>query len=335
MKKRIAINGFGRIGRLIFRQIYNNPDYEVVVINDLTSPANLAYLLKYDSSQGRFLDNKISSSNNSIIVNNKEIKITEIRNPKDLPWKAENIDLVIESTGLFLTKELASLHLEAGAKKVILSAPTKSEGIRTVVYGINHNEITPEERIISGASCTTNCLALPLHAIHQKYEILGGWTSTIHSSTNDQRVLDLPHADYRRGRSALVNIIPTSSGAAVAIGKVIPSLKGKLDCVSFRVPTVTGSIVDTALELNTKVSVEEINNYLREYTKTLKHFASTSDPIVSSDVIGSKYGSIVDLSFTKIVNYGEKQLVKIVSWYDNENSYVSQFVRTLGHFINV
>ena len=336
MKKKIAINGFGRIGRLVYRQLHFNNDIEVVAINDLTTPKELAYLLEYDSSHGRFCNGKITYGQDYISIDGKKIKIYAERNPENLPWKSHNIDLVVESTGLFLQYEKAYLHIKAGAKKVVLSAPSSSPNIKTIVYNVNHKILENNDEIISAASCTTNCLALPLSIIENEFGIVKGWMTTIHASTNDQRLLDLPHPkDPRRGRSALVNIIPASTGAAKAIGKVIPSLNNSLNGEAFRVPVSTGSVITCLLELKRNTSVEEINKVFIEKSKNNDSFSSTNTPIVSSDVIGITYGSLLDLKLTQIIEKDNKQLLKFVSWYDNENSYVSQFVRTTIYFLNL
>lgn len=334
--KKVAINGFGRIGRLVYRQLYNDKNIDVVAINDLTTTKELAYLLKYDSAQGRFLPGKISYDDDHVIVNGKKIKVFAERDPKNLPWKNLGVDLVVESTGLFLAKEKAELHIQAGAKKVLLSAPSGSPDIKTIVFGVNHKNLSAEDKIVSGASCTTNCLGLPLNIINNHFGVKMGWMSTIHAATNDQRVLDLPHPkDARRGRSAMANIIPAATGAAAAIGKVIPELNGKMDGAAFRVPVITGSVVNAVLLLNKKVTREEVNAAFIKECKGNESVNATEDPIVSSDLIGSKYGSIIDLELTKVVESGGQQMVKFVSWYDNENSYVSQYVRTLNYFIKL
>ncbi len=331
--KKIAINGFGRIGRLVFRQIFDSEEVEVVAINDLTTPETLSYLLQHDSAQGSWNKGKISVEGNYLIVSGKKIKIYAERNPEKLPWKSLGIDVVVESTGLFLTKEKANMHLKAGAKKVLLSAPTKDD-IKTIVYGVNHEILDSEDKIVSGASCTTNCLAPMIHVLELNFGIIKGWMATIHSATNDQRVLDLPHhKDPRRGRSTLVNIIPTSTGAAIAVGKVIPHLNGKLDGVAYRVPTVTGSIVDLVVELKRNVTVDEVNKCYKNAQSDILGY--TDIPIVSTDIIGETHGSIIDSKMTKIVESDGKQLIKVVSWYDNENSYVSQYVRTLKYLAHL
>ena len=331
--KKIAINGFGRIGRMIFRQIFNSKDIEVVAINDLTTPSTLAYLLEFDSSQGRWMKDKISANGNNLCIDGKEIRIYAERNPNALPWGEKEVDVVVESTGLFLNEEKASMHINAGAKKVLLSAPATGN-IKTIVYNVNHKEINSNDKIISGASCTTNCLAPIVNILDKKFGVVKGWMSTVHAATNDQRVLDLPHnKDLRRGRSTLVNILPTSTGAAIAVGKVLPHLHGKLDGMAFRVPVVTGSIIDLTIELKRNVTITEINDTIKKSES--ETVAYSTKPIVSTDIIGETHGSIFDSLLTKIVESDGKQLVKVVSWYDNENSYVSQYVRTLRYFAKI
>ena len=329
MAVRVAINGFGRIGRLAFRQMINDPEFEIVALNDLTNAATLAILLKYDSIQGKFSET-VDVDGDTLIVNGKRIKVYAEKDPENLPWKELDVDIVIESTGLFRDKEKASKHLKAGAKKVIISAPAKGD-IPTIVYNVNHNILTGDEDIISGASCTTNCLAPIAKVLNDKWGIKRGWMTTVHAYTNDQRILDAPHRDLRRARSAAINIIPTSTGAAKAIGLVIPELAGKLDGIAMRVPVATGSIVDLVVEVEKEATPEEINAAMKEAAEgelkeTLKY---VEDPIVSSDVIGETAGSIFDAQSTKVI---DGTLVKVLSWYDNENSYVSQFVRLTKYF---
>ncbi|URM52951.1 type I glyceraldehyde-3-phosphate dehydrogenase [Mycoplasma sp. SG1] len=335
MKKyKIAINGFGRIGRLTFKYLYSKSNIEIVVINDLTDAKTLAYLLSHDSSQKKLENFKVSYKDKYLIVNGKEILILSERNPKDLPWKDLGIDLVVESTGFFLTKEKASLHLEAGAKKVVLSAPVKEKDIKTIVYNVNHKTLTSDDKIISGASCTTNCLAPVVNAIDKAFGLKYGLMTTVHAVTNDQRILDLPHSDLRRARSAMNNIIPTTTGAAVAVGYVLPHLNGKLDGIAMRVPVVVGSVVDLTCHLNSKVSVTEINQAIKKAANETLGYCE--DYIVSTDIIGTHYGSVFDSQFTKVLNLEDGgQLVKLLSWYDNESSYVSQLVRSVLHFLTI
>jgi glyceraldehyde 3-phosphate dehydrogenase len=327
---KVAINGFGRIGRLVFRQIYNMKGIEVVAINDLTSPAVLAHLLKYDSAQGRF-DQKVTSTENSIVVDGHEVKIYAQRDPSQIPWGAHNVDVVIESTGFFTDKDTAAKHITAGAKKVVISAPATGD-LKTVVYNVNHEILDGSETIISCASCTTNCLAPMAKVLNDKYGIVQGIMTTIHAYTNDQNTLDAPHpkGDLRRARAAAANIVPNSTGAAKAIGLVLPELKGKLDGSAQRVPTITGSLTELVSVLSKTVTVEEINAAMKAASN--ESFGYNEDEIVSTDIIGSTFGSLFDATQTKVLTVGDKQLVKTVSWYDNENSYVSQLVRTVHYF---
>ena len=324
MAVKIAINGFGRIGRLAFRQMIASSEFEIVAINDLTDAKTLAHLLKYDTNAGRF-DGSVEAKESSIVVNGKEIKILAERDPENLPWADLDVDVVIESTGFFVTKEGSEKHLKAGAKRVLISAPAKG-GVPTVVYNVNHETITADDKIVSGASCTTNCLAPVVKVLNDKFGVKKGLMTTVHAYTGDQKTLDAPHKDLRRARAAAQNIIPTSTGAAAAIGLVIPELAGKLDGMAMRVPTSTGSLVDFVVELDKAATVEEINAAMKAATEAeLKDtFEYTEDPIVSSDIVGATAGSIFDALSTKVM---DGNFVKVVSWYDNENSYVSQFVR--------
>ncbi|HNU87666.1 MAG TPA: type I glyceraldehyde-3-phosphate dehydrogenase [Ferruginibacter sp.] len=327
---KVAINGFGRIGRLVFRQIYNMDGIDVVAINDLTSPAVLAHLLKYDSAQGRFGQN-VTSTENAIVVNGHEVKVYAQKDPAQIPWGAHNVDVVIESTGFFTDKAKAEAHLTAGAKRVVISAPATGD-LKTVVFNVNHAILDGSETIISCASCTTNCLAPMAKVLEEKYGIITGLMSTIHAYTNDQNTLDAPHpkGDLRRARAAAANIVPNSTGAAKAIGLVIPSLKGKLDGGAQRVPTITGSVTELYSILGKEVTIEEVNAAMKAASN--ESFGYTEDEIVSSDVIGISFGSLFDATQTRVIKTGDKQLVKTVSWYDNEMSYVSQLVRTVHHF---
>ncbi len=327
---KVAINGFGRIGRLVFRQIYNMEGIDVVAINDLTSPKVLAHLLKYDSAQGRF-NNDVTSTENSIVVNGHDIKIYAQKDPAQIPWGSHDVDVVIESTGFFTDKDKAAAHLTAGAKRVVISAPATGD-LKTVVFNVNHAILDGSETIISCASCTTNCLAPMAKVLDEKYGIATGLMSTIHAYTNDQNTLDAPHpkGDLRRARAAAANITPNSTGAAKAIGLVLPNLKGKLDGGAQRVPTITGSVTELYSVLNKTVTVEEVNAAMKAASN--ESFGYTEDEIVSSDVIGIHFGSLFDATQTKVIAQGDKQLVKTVSWYDNEMSYVSQLVRTVHHF---
>lgn len=325
---KVAINGFGRIGRLVFRIMEEDPELEVVAINDLTDSEQLAYLLKYDTSHRSYLKNEISYTDDGIIVKGRKIKVYAETDPNNLPWKDLGIDVVFECTGKFTSKEKAEAHINAGAKKVIISAPAKGD-LKTIVYGVNEETLDGSETIISAASCTTNCLAPVVNVLNNEFGIKKGLMTTVHAYTNDQTVLDVAHkkgAKSRRGRAAGANIIPTSTGAASAIGKVIPSLNDKLDGSALRVPVTTGSIVDLTLELNTKVTKEEINLVLKNNANETLGY--TEDPIVSSDVIGETHGGVVDSLLTNVLEKDGTQLVKVVAWYDNEMSYSAQMVRT-------
>lgn len=327
---KVAINGFGRIGRLVFRQIYNMKGIDVVAINDLTSPAVLAHLLKYDSAQGRFSE-EVKHTDNSIVVNGHEVKIYAQKDPAQIPWGAHNVDVVIESTGFFTDKDKAAAHLTAGAKRVVISAPATGD-LKTVVYNVNHAILDGSETIISCASCTTNCLAPMAKALNDNFTIVTGMMSTIHAYTNDQNTLDAPHpkGDLRRARAAAANIVPNSTGAAKAIGLVLPELKGKLDGGAQRIPVITGSVTELYSIIEKTATAESINAAMKAASN--ESFGYTEDEIVSSDVIGISYGSLFDATQTKVMPYGDKLLVKTVSWYDNEMSYVSQLVRTVKHF---
>lgn len=325
---KVAINGFGRIGRLVFRIMEEDPDFEVVAINDLTDPEQLAYLLKYDTSHRNYLTDEITYDENNIIVKGRKIRIYSEMDPINLPWKELQIDEVFECTGKFTAKEKAEAHIKAGAKKVIISAPAKGD-VKTIVYGVNENILDGSEQIISAASCTTNCLAPVANIINKEFKIKKGYMTTVHAYTNDQANLDVAHkkgAKSRRGRAAAANIVPSSTGAASALGKVIPELDGKLDGEALRVPVTTGSVIDLTLELGRNTTAEEINNVFKKHqNQTLGY---TEDPIVSSDIIGSQYGGVVDGLLTKVLDTENGQLVKIMAWYDNEMSYSAQMVRT-------
>ncbi len=326
--KRVAINGFGRIGRLVFRLMEENKDLEVVAINDLTDSEQLAYLLKYDTNHRVYKKDKISYDDTGIIVENRHIDVYSETNPQKLPWDKLNIDIVFECTGRFTSKEASLAHIEAGAKKVIISAPAKGD-LKTIVYNVNDDILDGTEQVISAASCTTNCLAPILKVLNDNFGITKGYMTTIHAYTNDQVTLDVAHKkgiNSRRGRGCAANIVPTSTGAATAIGKVIPELSGKLSGGAVRVPVSDGSLVDLVLELKENTTVDEINKCFRENTNETLDY--TEDPIVSSDIISSTYGATVDANLTSIVEVDGKQLVKVVAWYDNEMSYSSQMVRT-------
>ncbi|MBY0535914.1 MAG: type I glyceraldehyde-3-phosphate dehydrogenase [Chitinophagaceae bacterium] len=329
-KVKVAINGFGRIGRLVFRQIYKMEGIDVVAINDLTSPNVLAHLLKYDSAQGRF-DATVTASENAIQVNGEEIKIYAQKNPADIPWGSHGVDVVLECTGFFTDKDKAAAHLTAGAKRVVISAPATGD-LKTIVFNVNHNTLDGSETIISCASCTTNCLAPMAQVLETKFGIVNGLMTTVHAYTNDQNTQDAPHpkGDLRRARAAAQNIVPNSTGAAKAIGLVLPSLKGKLDGSAQRVPTLTGSLTELTAILGKKTTAEEINAEMKAASN--ESFGYTTDEIVSSDIIGISFGSLFDATQTKVQNVGDTQLVRVVSWYDNEMSYVSQLVRTVHYF---
>lgn len=330
--KNIAINGFGRIGRLAFRQLINEKSLKIVAINDLTSPDMLAYLLEYDSAHGKF-NGSVKFNEKALIVNGQTIPVISEKDPANLPWKKYNVDVVVESTGLFVEKEKAAKHLEAGAKKVVISAPAKGD-LKTVVFNVNHEILTSDDQIISAASCTTNCLAPVAKVLDDKFKIVKGFMTTVHAYTADQRLVDTPHRDFRRARAAAVNIVPTSTGAASALGLVIPAVKGRLDGIAMRVPVITGSVVDLVVELEKDATVQQINDAMK--AKASVSFGYNDTPIVSSDVIGSSFGSIFDATMTsEIKDAHGKKLFKVVAWYDNESSYVSQYVRVITYFANL
>lgn len=324
---RIAINGFGRIGRLVYRIMSEDNFFDVVAINDLSSSEELAYLLKYDTNH-RTYNKNITFDNEGIIVNNKKTKVFSETDPSNLPWKELEIDLVFECTGKFTKEEDALKHVLAGAKKVLISAPGKGD-MKTIVYNVNDDILEDTDKIVSAASCTTNCLAPVLKVIDDNFGIERGFMTTIHAYTNDQVTLDVSHKKgikERRGRACAMNMVPTSTGAATAIGKVIPSLDGKLSGGAIRVPISDGSLIDLSLELTEKVTVEELNSaFINKESETLM---TTTEPIVSSDVIGTTCGALVDLSLTKVVEHDGKQMVKVIAWYDNEMGYSAQMVRT-------
>ncbi len=329
MAVKVAINGFGRIGRLAFRQMFNAPGYEVVAINDLTSPTMLAHLLKYDSSQGKYaLADKVTAGEDSITVDGKKITIYKEADASKLPWGELSVDVVLECTGFYTSKEKASAHITAGARKVVISAPAGND-LPTVVYNVNHTVLKPEDTVISAASCTTNCLAPMAKALNDLAGIKSGIMSTIHAYTGDQMILDGPQrkGDLRRSRAGAVNIVPNSTGAAKAIGLVIPELNGKLIGSAQRVPTPTGSTTILVATVDKSVTKDEINAAMK--AAATESFQYNEDEIVSSDVVGSTYGSIFDSTQTMV---GSDNLVQVVSWYDNENSYVSQMVRTIKYF---
>lgn len=333
MAIKVAINGFGRIGRLALRLMIENNNFEVVAINDLTDAKTLAHLFKYDSAQGRF-NGEIEVKEGAFVVNGKEIKVTAERNPELLPWGELGVDVVLECTGFFTSQEAAGKHLTAGAKKVVISAPATGD-IKTVVFNTNHDILDGTETVISGASCTTNCLAPMAKVLNDKFGVQKGFMTTIHAYTNDQNTLDAPHGkgDLRRARAAAASIIPNSTGAAKAIGLVIPDLKGKLDGGAQRVPTITGSITELVCTLDKNVTVAEINEAMAAAAN--ESFGYTEDEIVSVDIIGSSFGSLFDGTQTRVMEVNGEQLVKVAAWYDNEMSYTNQLIRTLGFFASL
>ncbi len=337
MSVRVAINGFGRIGRLAFRQMFNAEGYEIVAINDLTSPKMLAHLLKYDSAQGRYaLADKVEAGESSITVDGKEIEILKEPDASKLPWKELDVDVVLECTGFYTKKEKAMAHIVAGAKKVVISAPAGND-VKTIVFGVNENTLTKDDQIISAASCTTNCLAPMANALNKYAEILSGIMTTVHAYTGDQMVLDGPHrkGDLRRARAAAVNIVPNSTGAAKAIGLVIPELNGKLIGSAQRVPVPTGSTTILVAVVSPKdgkeVTVDGINEFMKSQVSA--SYGYNDEPIVSSDIIGITVGSLFDATQTMVTKIDDKHYqVQVVAWYDNENSYTSQMVRTIKYF---
>jgi len=329
--KKIAINGFGRIGRLTFRNLLNKPGLDVVAINDLTDTATLAHLLKYDSAHGRF-NGTVSHTPNSLIVNGKEIVITAVRNPAELPWGEMGIDMVIESTGIFTSQEQLKMHLTAGAKKVGLSAPAKDD-VKTIVMGVNDELLGADDVTFSNASCTTNCLAPMMKVLQDNFGVEKGYMLTVHAYTNDQSIQDAPHKDLRRARAAAVSMIPTTTGAAKAVGLVLPEMKGKLDGYAMRVPTLTGSATDVTLTLGRAVTKEEINAAMKKASETyLKGIMEyTEDPIVSADIVGNPHSCIFDAGITS----ANGNLVKIMGWYDNEAGYSARMADMTERFVNL
>jgi len=337
MSVKVAINGFGRIGRLAFRQMFGAEGYEIVAINDLTSPDMLAHLLKYDSAQKRYEKaDTVVAGEDSITVDGKTIKIYAEKDAANLPWGEIGVDVVLECTGFYTTKEKASAHITAGAKKVVISAPAGKD-LPTVVFGVNENILTPEDTIISAASCTTNCLAPMAKALNDFAPIQSGIMTTVHAYTGDQMVLDGPHrkADLRRARAAAVNIVPNSTGAAKAIGLVVPELNGKLDGHAQRVPVITGSLTELVATLDKEVTAEEVNEAVKKVTENNPSFGYNADGIVSSDIIGTSFGSIFDPTQTQVVGEGDAQVVKTVAWYDNEAGFTAQMIRTLEKFASM
>ncbi len=329
---RVAINGFGRIGRLALRLMAQDEEFQVVAINTNSDAETLAYLLKYDTAHGNFMNDKITYNGNILIVNGKEIATSRVKEPENCNWKELDIDLVIDCTGKFNEREKAEAHIKAGAKKVLLSAPAKGD-VKTVVYNVNHNILDGTETVVSAASCTTNCLAPLAKVLNDEFGIVKGLMTTVHAYTNDQNIHDNSHKSgikSRRGRAAAANIVPASTGAAKTVGVVLPELKGRLDGIALRVPTITGSVVDLTVELSRNTTVEEINAAIKKAAN--ETLAYTEDPIVSSDVIGSSYACIFDALSTQIMEVDGKQMVKLIAWYDNEMSFTSQLVRVVKYW---
>ncbi len=333
MAIKVAINGFGRIGRLAMRQMTQVEGLEVVAINDLTPADMLVHLFKYDTTQGRF-NGSVELKDDAIVINGKEIKVLSNPNPAELPWGELGVDVVLECTGFFNSKEKAEQHVQAGAKKVVLSAPGGND-IKTVVFNVNHDILDGSETVISGASCTTNCLAPMAKVLQDKFGVVEGLMTTIHAYTGDQMTLDAPHrkGDMRRARAAACNIVPNSTGAAKAIGLVIPELNGKLDGAAQRVPVPTGSLTELVSVLEKQVTIEEVNAAMKEAAN--ESYGYTEEPLVSSDIVGISEGSLFDATQTRVMTVGDKQLVKTVAWYDNEMSYTNQLIRTLKYFANL
>ena len=327
MSIKVAINGFGRIGRLVFKAMQKETAIEVVAINDITDAKTLAHLLKYDTVHGRY-PNPVHAEGDMLIAGDRRVKIWAEKDPGNLPWKNLGVDIVIESTGIFTSREKLSLHVKAGARKVLLTAPAKDELDNTVVMGVNDDTLTAKQVLVSNASCTTNCLAPVAKVLHENFGIKRGWMTTIHAYTNDQRILDQPHKDLRRARAAANNIIPTTTGAAKAVGLVIPSLKGKLDGIAMRVPVSDGSLVDLVAELEKRATAEELNSVMKNAaTGALKGYLEyCDDPIVSSDVIGNPASSIFDAASTRVM---DGNFVKVITWYDNEWGYSKRTVDLL------
>ena len=330
MAVKIAINGFGRIGKLAFRQMWDDSDYEIVALNDTGTAEDLAYSLKYDSAHGNFKKDSITTNGDNLVVDGKEIKVFADRNPLNLPWGELDVDVVLECTGAFTTVASASQHITAGAKKVLISAPGK-DAMKTIVYDVNHTELDGSEDVISAASCTTNCLAPMAKVLQDNWGINHGLMTTIHAYTNNQGTLDSTGGDQRRGRAAAANIVPTTTGAAKAIGLVIPELEGKLDGAAQRVPVITGSLVELFTVLDKQVTEEEINAAMKAASSDT--YGYNEDNIVSSDIVSEMHGSIFDATQTKVIEVGGKQMVKTVAWYDNETSFTANMVRTAKYWI--
>tara|TARA_Y100000310_G_scaffold33707_1_gene31864 strand:+ start:2630 stop:3628 length:999 start_codon:yes stop_codon:yes gene_type:complete len=330
---KVAINGFGRIGRMVLRAGIDDKSIEFVAVNDLTDTETLAHLLSYDSVHGRF-NGSVKAEKDALMVNGKKIKVFSEKEPSNLPWGKLGVDIVVESTGFFRTREQCQQHIDAGAKKVLLSAPGKDKEnpIKTIVLGVNDKDIKPDDKIISNASCTTNCLAPVVKVLHEKIGIKRGFMTTIHSYTNDQKILDAPHKDPRRARSAAINIIPTTTGAAQAVGFVMPELKGKLDGIAVRVPTADGSVTDLVAEMEKKTSAEKVNKLIKQAAgKELKGILEYSEePLVSTDILGNSHSSIFDAQSTKVM---DGNLVKILAWYDNEWGYSVRMIDLLKKMI--
>ncbi len=333
MTIKVGINGFGRIGRNVYRVIAKESNLEVVAINDLTDSKTLSILLKYDSVHGKF-DGTVDATDNALVVNGKALTLFKERDPAKLPWGDLGVDVVVESTGIFTKRSDCEKHLQAGAKKVVLSAPSKEKLDATIVYGINTGDLKPEHKIISNASCTTNCLAPLAKTINDNFGIEKGLMTTIHAYTNDQRVTDLMHSDLRRARAAAINIIPTTTGAAKAIGEVIPELKGKLDGMAMRVPVVNGSVTDLVVSVKKEVSIEDVNSAMKDasdnHLKGILEYCE--DPIVSSDIIGNEHSCIFDVRSTYVTG---GNLIKVIGWYDNEWGYSNRMVDLIQHFGNM
>lgn len=336
MTVKVAINGFGRIGRLAYRLVKDVEEFkgvEIVAVNDLTDAKTLAHLLKYDTTQGPFKGHEVTYNDEGLVVDGKQLLVYAEPDPEKLPWADLGVDVVLECTGFFTSEEAASKHITAGAKKVIVSAPAGGDGVKTVVYNVNDDILDGSEKVISGASCTTNCLAPMAKALHDEYTIVNGQMTTIHAYTNDQNTLDSPHRkDLRRARAAAENIIPNTTGAAKAIGLVIPELKGILDGAAYRVPVATGSITEVvALVDKNGFTADDVNAMMK--SKANESYGYTEDPIVSSDIIGMSYGSLFDATLTKVVEIDGKTLVKVASWYDNEASYTYQLLRLAARVV--
>jgi len=337
MTTKVGINGFGRIGRLALRRIYatNSDVLEVVAINDLTSPDMLAHLLKYDTAHGQF-DHEVSATENSIVIDGKNIPVYAESDARNIPWvKNDGVDLVLESTGFYTSEEKSQAHLDAGAKKVLISAPAGA--VKTVVYGVNDDTITADDNIISAASCTTNCLAPLAKAVNDAFTIKAGTMTTVHAYTATQKLQDGPDrgGNVRAARAAAANIIPHSTGAAKALGLVVPELKGKLDGHAQRVPVITGSLTELVATLDKEVTADEVNAAVKKVTEGNQSFGYNADEIVSSDIIGTEFGSVFDPTQTQVVGSGEGQVVKVVAWYDNESGFTAQMIRTLEKFASL